>query len=302
MSEATMKLLLPVDVTQTHDDLVDHISWLLPIASCDVIVLFVKEILPSYEQLLESMGDFPEDLNHQMEDKARTVLGALESELKGRARSTKVEIVSGPTAWMINEVAKDHGIDLTVVTPGPDARVRRYLMGSTSSHVVKHTQSDVLVLRDDPRHDKLTSVVIALDGSQDSLNAMSRSVELLGLKERKVDITLTSVVNIAAALKVISPVTFLAALEDNLMMEGEAMLAAAAASLDKEGVSGVATRLKNGDPAGEIIAVAEKHKAQLIVTGAKGRGAVAQMVMGSVSDRVSSHASCSTLVVKGGAS
>lgn len=297
-----MKLLLPVDVTQTHDDLVDHISWLLPIAGCDVIVLFVKEILPSYERVLESMGDFPEDLNHQIEDRAQTVLGQLESKLEGRARSCRVEIVSGPTAWMIDEVARDHGIDLTVVAPGPDARMRRYLMGSTSSQVVKHTHSDVLVLRDDPRYDKLTSVVIALDGSEDSLAAMGRSMDLLGLKDRKVDITLTSVVNISAALKVISPVTFLSALEDNLMMESEAMLAAAAASLDREGVSGVATQLKNGDPASEIIAVAEKQNAQLIVTGAKGRGAVAQMIMGSVSDRVSSHAPCSTLVVKGGAS
>lgn len=102
-----MKLLLPVDVTQTHDDLVEHISWLLPMASCDVIVLFVKEILPSYERVLESMGDFPEDLDHQIEDRAQSVLGELESKLEGRARSCRVEIVSGPTAWMIDEVAKD---------------------------------------------------------------------------------------------------------------------------------------------------------------------------------------------------
>jgi nucleotide-binding universal stress UspA family protein len=53
-----------------------------------------------------------------------------------------------------------------------------------------------------------------------------------------------------------------------------------------------------GNPADEILKVAETHEADLIVTGAKGLGAVGRFLLGSVSTRVAQHASCSALVVR----
>ena len=53
-----------------------------------------------------------------------------------------------------------------------------------------------------------------------------------------------------------------------------------------------------GNPADEILKVAESHEADLILTGAKGLGAVGRFFLGSVSTRVVQHASCSGLVVR----
>lgn len=53
-----------------------------------------------------------------------------------------------------------------------------------------------------------------------------------------------------------------------------------------------------GNPADEILKVADTHEADLIVTGAKGLGAVGRFLLGSVSTRVAQHASCSALVVR----
>lgn len=53
-----------------------------------------------------------------------------------------------------------------------------------------------------------------------------------------------------------------------------------------------------GKPADEILTVAKQHKADLIVTGAKGLGAISRMLLGSVSTRVVQHATCSVLVVR----
>jgi nucleotide-binding universal stress UspA family protein len=44
--------------------------------------------------------------------------------------------------------------------------------------------------------------------------------------------------------------------------------------------------------------VASKQHADLIVMGAKGLGAIARFLLGSVSTRVVQHANCSVLVVR----
>jgi nucleotide-binding universal stress UspA family protein len=53
-----------------------------------------------------------------------------------------------------------------------------------------------------------------------------------------------------------------------------------------------------GKPAEEIMKVAAKQHAELIVMGAKGLGAIARFLLGSVSTRVVQHSSCSVLVVR----
>jgi nucleotide-binding universal stress UspA family protein len=54
-----------------------------------------------------------------------------------------------------------------------------------------------------------------------------------------------------------------------------------------------------GNPARMILQAAETAKADLVVVGARGRGRVAEAVLGSVSHRVLMHSPCTTLVVHG---
>ena len=53
-----------------------------------------------------------------------------------------------------------------------------------------------------------------------------------------------------------------------------------------------------GNPSEEIMKAAAAHHAELIVMGAKGLGAIARFLLGSVSTRVVQHANCSVLVVR----
>ena len=55
---------------------------------------------------------------------------------------------------------------------------------------------------------------------------------------------------------------------------------------------------KIGNPAEEIMKVASKHHADLIVMGAKGLAAIDRFLLGSVSTRVVQHAHCPVLVVR----
>ncbi|MEK6694080.1 MAG: universal stress protein, partial [Nitrospirota bacterium] len=53
-----------------------------------------------------------------------------------------------------------------------------------------------------------------------------------------------------------------------------------------------------GNPAQEIIKAASLQKADLIVMGAKGLGAIARFLLGSVSTKLARHCPCSILVVR----
>ena len=71
---------------------------------------------------------------------------------------------------------------------------------------------------------------------------------------------------------------------------------AARAALSK-GVE-VETHAREGHPAEVIIEVAKQVEADLIVVGSRGLTGIQRYLLGSVSSRVSEHASCSVMIVR----
>lgn len=63
-------------------------------------------------------------------------------------------------------------------------------------------------------------------------------------------------------------------------------------------LSETTTVVRRGEPSEEILREAEACGAELIVVGAVGHGTFERNVLGSVSDRVATHAKCSVLVVR----
>jgi nucleotide-binding universal stress UspA family protein len=59
----------------------------------------------------------------------------------------------------------------------------------------------------------------------------------------------------------------------------------------------IVTRLETGRPAEVILAVAEQERSGLLVLGSRGLGPVKELLYGSVSHRVLTHAPCATLAV-----
>ena len=66
---------------------------------------------------------------------------------------------------------------------------------------------------------------------------------------------------------------------------------------DKDGVCYVSLR-EFGHPGAQIVRVAEREEADLIVLGSRGLNALESLLLGSVSEHVVHHAHCSVLVVR----
>jgi nucleotide-binding universal stress UspA family protein len=182
--------------------------------------------------------------------------------------------------------AAGHGVQLLALgSRGLDA-LDRFMLGSVSTHAIHHVSCSVLVVREAPR--AIRRVVLAIDGS----TASKRAVQFL--------------------LKTMSPQTRAAAQEPitvtvthampflnypELREAGKGIVDECSAKLLRAGYR-VEQASTIGNPADEVLKAAEKHKADLIVTGAKGLGAVGRFLLGSVSTRVVQHAHCSVLVVR----
>lgn len=83
-----------------------------------------------------------------------------------------------------------------------------------------------------------------------------------------------------------------------LQVLAEQVLEHASSLVRKHGREEVETRVEDGDPAHEILQCAKRENADLILLGSRGPGDLKELLMGSVSYKVSQYAKCSCVIVK----
>jgi nucleotide-binding universal stress UspA family protein len=130
-------------------------------------------------------------------------------------------------------------------------------------------------------------ILLAYDGFKHSENALAAVADLAGAPGT--EITILSVVPPdARASKSGGHV--------GLRPHSHEDVARAHAYLRERGIEST-MQMENGDPASEIARVAEEGGYDLIVAGSRGRSAVGELLLGSVSQSVVRRASCPVLVV-----
>lgn len=82
-----------------------------------------------------------------------------------------------------------------------------------------------------------------------------------------------------------------------LEAEGREIISRAEAYAKSEGAD-YQCKLLQGVPGDEIVRAAQSEKVDLIVMGSRGLSEVRAFLLGSISDKVSHHAKCPTLIVK----
>ena len=196
-----------------------------------------------------------------------------------------VSVERGAVAGTIMKYAERGASLLSIGSRGLDA-LDRFMLGSVSNHAIHHAPCSVLVVKERPR--SVRRIVLAIDGSAASEKALKFLMRQMnptpdGLDREPI---LVTIVHAMPYLKY-----------PEVKEAGKQLMQRYGEKLVKSGFQ-IKEALKLGKPADEILNVAKREKADLIVTGAKGLGAIGRVLLGSVSTRVVQHAHCGVLVVR----
>jgi nucleotide-binding universal stress UspA family protein len=135
-------------------------------------------------------------------------------------------------------------------------------------------------------------ILVPLDGSEYSLHALEKAVQIAKKFDGK--ITLINVYSVSS-FNVTPSQVFAYVLE--IRKSGESILAEGEKIVKAEGIQ-VETLLKEGHIVEEILKKATVGNFDLIVIGAKGISRLKEILLGSVSHGVTTHAPCPVLIVK----
>jgi nucleotide-binding universal stress UspA family protein len=207
-------------------------------------------------------------------------------------------VLRGHPAHAIVNEARDFVADLVVVGSRGHGAVRTALLGSVSADIVDRAPCPVLVAR----HDDITRIVLATDGSAGAEHAEHVLRDWPILAGRPVSVLCVADVGLPVS-------TGMAPAVDDRVFESYALAVDEARDQCRAQAEVVAGRLqaagyeaaadvREGPPAEEIIAVAASRQADLIVVGTRGHTGLARLVLGSVARTVLTHAHASVLVVR----
>jgi nucleotide-binding universal stress UspA family protein len=203
-------------------------------------------------------------------------------ELKGTARREQ-----GPVAPTILKYAPTRDGLLVVGSQGLDA-LDRFMLGSVSTNLLHHAACPVLVVKGEAS--PLRWIFLATDGSEASAKAL-KFVLTKFRPDRSTSKDGDAPIHVCV-FHVLPLVMY-----PGLKEASRKMLEQSVQKLVKAGFT-AEPLCYLGNPAEEIMKAASKQQADLIVMGAKGLGAIARFLIGSVSTRVVQHADCSVLVVR----
>jgi len=187
---------------------------------------------------------------------------------------------------ILKRVPKRDGL-LVVGSQGLDA-LDRFMLGSVSTKLIHHATCPVLVVKGEAA--PVRRITLATDGSDASAKALA-----FVLTKFQPDRSTGKGGRVPIHVSVIHVMPFVK--YPGLEEANHKLLEQSVRKLVKVGFT-AEPLCQFGKPAEEIMKVAAKQHADLIVMGAQGLGAIARFLLGSVSTRVVQHANCSVLVVR----
>jgi 3-phenylpropionate/trans-cinnamate dioxygenase ferredoxin reductase subunit len=190
------------------------------------------------------------------------------------------EMATEDPADLLLEVAERRQADLLVVGNKGMGEARRFRLGSVPDRIAHFAPCDLLIVDTarfqtaQGRSDRVyRGIVAGTDGSPTAAEAARKAFELAMLVRAEVTLVYVG-----------DPIVGAITLEET-------------ASGRPEGVK-VQTQVTEGDPADQLIGVAEAQGADLIVVGNKGLAGARRFLLGSVPNKVAHYASTDVLIAK----
>jgi nucleotide-binding universal stress UspA family protein len=248
------------------------------------------------------------DVRHQ-EDKERfriedeqTLAESVEHVRKAGGTVTESYLRVGDVAKEIVELAEELRVGLVVLGSRGRGRIRRALMGSVSTRVLRHVHCSAMIARGyAPGRDHARppgKILVALDGSQEASAAAEVAREIA--KATGAGVHLVYAMQEERYRPHPGPEMWEGWEEgfEHSKRSARSWLEEQAQRMRGEGAKRVEPHLVLGPPDAAILWLAEEIGTGLVVVGSRGVGGLRRALIGSVSDSVARHAHCPVMVVR----
>jgi nucleotide-binding universal stress UspA family protein len=304
-----MKLLMATDGSNRSAIALHSAYHLLKTTEARVDVVYVARGLP-VSSSKAGFSQLREIYHRRILPETRRILDEAQNTLSAEG-AADVHLISetGSPARVIGDLSANY--DLTVIgAKGREDRSNGGGLGPVASAIVSHVSGAILVGRE-IRPDRGARILVALDGSAASVQALERLTSLFDLDSSEV--TLMHVVeipwlNIDSSEEGVAKTEHASGGPDvsEALILGE--LRADATRLIERGreqvLAGhpaVSTLVREGNPSAELLKEAEIGEYDLVVLGGTGVVDLKHKILGSVSTQVVWNAPCSVLVVNAAA-
>jgi len=139
-----------------------------------------------------------------------------------------------------------------------------------------------------------TNILVAIDGSDASQRAFIRAVEEAKMWKARLHVIYIVETGLFSSLPADNTVEIMYRV---LETEGNTVLEKAKKYATDNGVT-VITHMKQGHAGSEVVTLAEKEKADLVMVGSHGKSQADRLLIGSVSTYVVTHSKVTTMVVR----
>lgn len=198
-----------------------------------------------------------------------------------------------PWDRIVHAAEDDPGVELIVLGTHGRSGLSRWLLGSVAEQVIRHARCSVLVVQHASHTQRFRHVLCAIDFSEAARRALRLAAELVAPDGR---ITLLHVAEPAFA---VGDLPIIEDQQHEIERRATAELARWAAELQRTASVEIATQVRVGGPAGQILRILPSDPpADLLVMGSHGRTGIRRTLLGSVAEKVLRHATCPVLVAR----
>jgi nucleotide-binding universal stress UspA family protein len=278
------KILVGVDGSESS---LHALRESLRLARNEHTLIMALAVVPPYEGDLRLVG--VRDIKAVLRGPCEKALAVTTEVAEAEGISIQTACVEGKPHEELVDFAAAHDCDAIVLgTRGHS--LEKVLLGSVTSRVIGYSPVDVLTV---PKGSTIgwEKIVCATDGSAYGKVVADRAAAIAKIY--------------GAELKIISatdlPLEYCAEAPEvaaDLVNKARGYVEAAREQIVQEGLQAECF-VREGEAHKAIIDLAKEQKAQMIIVGSHGKSGLKRLLMGSVAERVLSHASCPVLVVKG---
>ena len=234
---------------------------------------------------------------------ATTVAETAATELRSAGRNATAFVMDGHPKAAIVDRAREIAANLIVVGAGDAGDIERFLLGGVASAVLRHAPCSVELVRAGALHPGGWKVLLATDGSPNSL-AAARSIagrpwpagtEIRILSAVELSLTLLQSTMeppyLNSETMEVQRVEAMKRAQDAIRSAEEILTAAGLQTSES-----ISVLIES--PKQSILKEAKEWDADLIVVGSHGRRGLDRFLLGSVSEAVALHAPCSVEVIR----